>query len=113
MAICKEWKTFLLNDSNPIVNYLWKHVAINEGFLNHMANTKRKEFDEKVALSSSSTTTNNNNIKKKDSGGGLYRKLVCDNLIEKFRKIREASRAKFSKQIKNLKGGNDRVTLVV
>jgi hypothetical protein len=117
VTVCKEWKTFLLNDSNPIVNYLWKHVAINEGFLNHMANTKRKEFDEEVASSSSSsTTTNNNNNKKKDSGiggGGLYRKLVCDNLIEKFRRIREASRAKFSKQIKNLKGGNDRVTLVV
>ena len=82
-----------------------------------MANTKRKEFDEEVASSSSSTTTNNDNNKKKDSGssggGGLYRKLVCDNLIEKFRRIREASRAKFSKQIKNLKGGNDRVTLVV
>ena len=118
VTVCKEWKNFLLNDSNPIVNYLWKHVAINEGFLNGMATTKRKEFDEEVASSSSSstTTTNNNNNKRKDSGsggGGLYRKLVCDNLIEKFRRIREASRAKFSKQIKNLKGGNDRVTLVV
>merc|ERR1711975_118401 len=63
VTVCKEWKTFLLNDSNPIVNYLWKHVAINEGFLNHMANTKRKEFDEEVASSSSSTTTNNDNNK--------------------------------------------------
>ena len=69
VTVCKEWKNFLLNDSNPIVNYLWKHVAMNEGFLNGMANTKRKEFDEEVASSSSTTTTNNNN-ERKDSGSG-------------------------------------------
>ena len=98
VTVCKDWKSFLLDDNNVVCNYLWRHVAANEGFVSKHEAEKKQEEDE-----SSTKQGQTVDIKK---NGGYFRKIVCDNLVEKFRKLREQNIAKFAEDIKKLRGTN-------
>jgi len=82
VTVCKDWKNFLLDDSAFACNFLWKNVAIDERYV---------EFED---------------VEEGEEHGhdGHYRKIVCESLAQKMRRLREASRAEFAEQIRKIKG---------
>ena len=92
ITVCKDWKCFLLDDCAFSCNFLWKNIAVDERYVT---------FE---------------NAEKGDEHGhdGHYRKIICEDLALKMKRLREASRAEFAEQIRKIKGCNySAVRLVV
>ena len=71
----------MLDDCAFSCNFLWKNIAVDERYV-------------KVE-----------NAEKGDEHGhdGHYRKIICEDLALKMKRLREASRAEFAEQIRKLK----------
>ena len=92
VRVCKDWKNFLLDDYAFSCNFLWKNIAIDEGYV------KVEDADKG----------------EQHGHDGYYRKIICEDLAGKMRRLREASRAEFAEQIRKIKGCNySTVRLVV